>query len=631
LKDATDESTPLGKSVKNLGEQFGILFDALAGGKSDVDGTTDTLSGLADIVSFLVTTMASFVAFLQTLGPAIDALLKGDVEKFWDWLNSDPIEFLNNQQAAEDALKQTGEEFRNTADSARRLNNISLDKLRGQLGDVTIDGKKLADQQRELYYAMRGEKPPKTTTTTTTTNTNTGGKTQKEIREEQIKAAREAFEKVQKLVKATQQKIIDAQSSYDKAVSKANSDYLRNVSKLREDYAAKLEDIVLSSQNRLRDAFRSAVSGSLSEMFGTDADKGVATLVENLRKRVIASRQLIENSSQLASLGFTQTFIEQVASAGLETGNELASAILKSTPQTQAELKSLFLTLEDTSETGMDALAKTIFEKQGLATRELRNLYDKAGEDLNRALAEQQKLLAETLEAAAVQLRDKLREIKDDFEEDIGELKGAYGGLKSAIDAVNGSLDTMIGKSQTAVNGAAAAAAKAAGVTNATSPEAGKAATPNSDLGGGFRTFGDPETVNRMLALQAAGEALGMYNQGFVDMVLKTQRSFRRGTEEKTVGGLISPDFVKQLLAEGFTEITAPKVNPDKLALALALAEQIYGADIGGISTPGQVGGNTFNISVNAGMGTDPISVGAQIVDAIKRYERSSGQVFASV
>jgi hypothetical protein len=49
------------------------------------------------------------------------------------------------------------------------------------------------------------------------------------------------------------------------------------------------------------------------------------------------------------------------------------------------------------------------------------------------------------------------------------------------------------------------------------------------------------------------------------------------------------------------------------------------------MSTPGQVGGNTFNISVNAGMGTDPISVGAAIVDAIKRYERSSGQVFAGV
>lgn len=38
-----------------------------------------------------------------------------------------------------------------------------------------------------------------------------------------------------------------------------------------------------------------------------------------------------------------------------------------------------------------------------------------------------------------------------------------------------------------------------------------------------------------------------------------------------------------------------------------------------------------YNITVNAGMGTDPITVGKEIVDAIKRYERSSGQVFVGV
>jgi TP901 family phage tail tape measure protein len=39
--------------------------------------------------------------------------------------------------------------------------------------------------------------------------------------------------------------------------------------------------------------------------------------------------------------------------------------------------------------------------------------------------------------------------------------------------------------------------------------------------------------------------------------------------------------------------------------------------------------GNTYNITVNAGMGTDGSQVGEQIVNAIKRYERTSGPVFA--
>jgi hypothetical protein len=37
-----------------------------------------------------------------------------------------------------------------------------------------------------------------------------------------------------------------------------------------------------------------------------------------------------------------------------------------------------------------------------------------------------------------------------------------------------------------------------------------------------------------------------------------------------------------------------------------------------------------YNISVNAGMGADGASIGREIVDAIKRYERTSGPVFAS-
>ena len=40
--------------------------------------------------------------------------------------------------------------------------------------------------------------------------------------------------------------------------------------------------------------------------------------------------------------------------------------------------------------------------------------------------------------------------------------------------------------------------------------------------------------------------------------------------------------------------------------------------------------GSTYNIVVNAGIGTNGAEVGREIVAAIKRYERSSGRVFAS-
>jgi hypothetical protein len=40
--------------------------------------------------------------------------------------------------------------------------------------------------------------------------------------------------------------------------------------------------------------------------------------------------------------------------------------------------------------------------------------------------------------------------------------------------------------------------------------------------------------------------------------------------------------------------------------------------------------GNTYNITVNAGMGTSGSEVGRKVVDMIKAYERTSGKVFAS-
>lgn len=40
--------------------------------------------------------------------------------------------------------------------------------------------------------------------------------------------------------------------------------------------------------------------------------------------------------------------------------------------------------------------------------------------------------------------------------------------------------------------------------------------------------------------------------------------------------------------------------------------------------------GNTYNVTINAGVGSDPVSIGRYVTDAIKRYETVSGKVFAS-
>lgn len=42
-------------------------------------------------------------------------------------------------------------------------------------------------------------------------------------------------------------------------------------------------------------------------------------------------------------------------------------------------------------------------------------------------------------------------------------------------------------------------------------------------------------------------------------------------------------------------------------------------------------GGNVVNVTINAGIGTDPVSLGRTVVNAIKRYETTSGRVFLNV
>ena len=99
---------------------------------------------------------------------------------------------------------------------------------------------------------------------------------------------------------------------------------------------------------------------------------------------------------------------------------------------------------------------------------------------------------------------------------------------------------------------------------------------------------------------------------------------------------------------EGTGVITPPgakKGAPKKLAVGGPVSAmssymvgergpELFTPGAGGFITPNNrlAGGNSTNITinVNAGMGTNGTQLGADIVSAIKRYERSSGPVFAS-
>lgn len=203
--------------------------------------------------------------------------------------------------------------------------------------------------------------------------------------------ANQAFaERAAQIQKSYQSAIVQANQARDMGLAKALTDYTSAVGEINKTFANRQADIIQQSMNRLRDAFRGVVQVNVADIFDSDEIAGsVKGLVYTLREKLLASRRLLENTAKLASAGFSQTFIEQVVSAGPEVGNELAQGILESTPEMQAELKSLYGAIESDAETGMDALAKTIFEKNGLATSELKALYAQTETDLVESLAAQ--------------------------------------------------------------------------------------------------------------------------------------------------------------------------------------------------------------------------------------------------
>jgi hypothetical protein len=80
--------------------------------------------------------------------------------------------------------------------------------------------------------------------------------------------------------------------------------------------------------------------------------------------------------------------------------------------------------------------------------------------------------------------------------------------------------------------------------------------------------------------------------------------------------GVEVPAFAKGGIVTGPTLALIGEAGPEAVV-------PLSGRNAGGL-------GSQITINVNAGMGADGASIGRDIVDAIKRYERTSGPVFAS-
>jgi hypothetical protein len=264
-----------------------------------------------------------------------------------------------------------------------------------------------------------------------------------EANEKLLEAATARDEKIAEANATYQERVADANKAYAEAEADAKADnakrllditkdYNKRTAELEKDLQEKIADIkakaadksadlrvkalekeasiVKQSMDRLRSAFASKTGFNLAESFaaGPSADK----LLEDLKSKLQAAKDLQANAAALAGMGYSQTFIEEVVKNGPEAGNKIAAALKEASPEATKQLQTLYGQVENISESGMDQLAQTMNAGGKLATDELREAYSQVAVDLKASLAEVDSQLQVSLADANKVYQEAMNEAK---------------------------------------------------------------------------------------------------------------------------------------------------------------------------------------------------------------------------
>jgi hypothetical protein len=426
--------------------------------------------------------------------------------------------------------------------------------------------------------------------------------------------AAERFKKVQAVIKKAQDAILKAEQDYARDRFVITRDSEDRVAELRKTAAERQAEIVKQSMSRLTDAFRSATQISLDDLFDVTKTKEIETsvkqlsstlsvsvsrevekssyssvdsIVAGLSKRLEQSKMLIQRASQLSADGFSQTFIEQVIETGAETGNELASAILSASPETRAQMRTLFNELETVSETGMDAVAKQITEKFGLATRELKLQSAIVQAELDDALIAEQKRLTTALADAAYAFGIAMGDIKKTFLDDLGDFDGWFAGLKGTIDSLLDKMKELQGKAVTDVQAAI------------TAPGSG--------------TILEKAVVTQDVAVKNIRNATGIVIDSAAD-----------------VAGTVAYLQARIKAAQNYIKSADTNATQDAGAQVKLESFQKELATLQGKAATGQAAGTTININVKTDSAQSQAMVGKTIGNIVTKYVTTGGQVLVS-
>ena len=424
----------------------------------------------------------------------------------------------------------------------------------------------------------------------------------------------ERFAKVQAVIKKAQAAIVNAENQYAATRFGIEQNYQQAVLRLQQDASNKQLALINQSKARITQAFKSASAVSLTDLFDSKAVREVETTVKQLtsrltvtvtketervafasvgnvinglKERLTASKALLQNASELASQGFSQTFIEEIISAGTQTGNALADAILSATPESRKELQDLYAELERVGETGAQALADDLYNTFGLATRGLRDQSAQVAQELKDSLEQQNKELATSLAAAGQAFGAAIRDIKDTFLSDLNEFDGWFAGLGKTIDQLLAKMGLLSGKALTETQ------------------QALTAATSGSVLSGA--------SVQADVAINQLKQAQGLVIDSMDD-----------------VAGAAAYLQARIKAAEQYIRSSSSNAAQELSAAAQVSEWTTALANLQGSAAAGQAAGTVININVKTDTTQSRAMVGKTIGNIVTKYVTTGGQVLVS-
>ena len=279
------------------------------------------------------------------------------------------------------------------------------------------------------------------------TDLKTLSRLQRDYAQDVLKIKKDYNDKVEKINIAYNEKVADINKDFDKQEKQARESAVKDRLKVEKEALAAIAQanldanisrakIMQDSINLMRSAFSKVTGFDIGKSFAEGIKDGnvvgAQDLIATMKVQLEAIKQLQKDAGLLAAKGYSQQFINEVIAQGPQIGSQLAQAILSSDAQTTSELQSLYASIQDTSNHGLDALALSMNEGGKLATEELTNAYAQVSVDLattiadiNKNAMEQQaeitKTLNETLVELATQRNEALAEARKQMNDDLIE------------------------------------------------------------------------------------------------------------------------------------------------------------------------------------------------------------------